>query len=426
MSFIAIVGYGSTGQSLERWCQRQGWEYRIFADNHHELPAAQPLQRQLLASARRILLSPGVAPQHPELLGLGHLLANDLSLLIESFDNSSAHLPLALITGSNGKSTVTSMLGHILASCGRGVGVGGNLGTPMLDLRQQGHDFYALELSSFQLELTQATPLRAQLACLLNVSADHLDRHRSLTHYASIKRSIYSGCQHALINADQALCAPQPLPAQRHYFSLDAPDSWAYCPAQGWRLGARQLPPLRGQLVGQHNRLNALVALAAAQLLGCDTEPALASLASYQPLPHRCQLVRELNKVRYINDSKATNLAATRAALRGLAPESPGKIVLIAGGRAKGAQDYSELLPELHEYARAVALIGEEAQAMQASWGGRLACQRAPDMQAAVAWCARQARAGDQVLLAPACASFDQFTNFQQRGEAFIEAVLAL
>ena len=425
MSFYAIVGYGGTGQAYERWCQRQALPYRIFDDNS-ELQQAYPLEHEHLAAAERILLSPGVDPAHPTLRGLQHLLANDLGLFISSFDGIDDSLPLALITGSNGKSTVTSMLGHILESSGWRVGIGGNLGKPMLDLLEQNYDFYVLELSSFQLELNSALNLRARLAALLNISLDHLDRHHSLENYACIKRIIFQGCQNAIYNHDQALCAPIKHSGKSYSFSVSSEDAWAFGDNGKWRVGSEAITPPRLSTLSQCNYLNAMVAASCATLLGIDLRQAAATLTSYQGLAHRSQLVREVRGVSYVDDSKATNLAATRASLVGLGTGSAGKILLIAGGRAKGEQDYAELIPELRQYVRAVALIGEQAEAMFASWSEAVDCYQACELSAAVHWCAQRAQSGDVVLLAPACASFDQFANFSARGQAFTELVAEL
>ena len=425
MSFYAIVGYGSTGQAYERWCQRRGLSYRIFDDNS-ELQQAYPLEREHLAVAKRILLSPGVDPAHPALRDQQHLLTNDLGLFINSFEVVKGSLPLALITGSNGKSTVTSMLGHILERCGWRVGIGGNLGKPMLDLLEQDYDFYVLELSSFQLELNSALNLHARLAALLNISPDHLDRHHSLENYACIKRIIFQGCQNAIYNHDQALCAPIKHSGKSYSFSVSSEDAWAFGDNGKWRVGSEAITPPRLSTLSQCNYLNAMVAASCATLLGIDLRQAAATLTSYQGLAHRSQLVREVRGVSYVDDSKATNLAATRASLVGLGTGSAGKILLIAGGRAKGEQDYAELIPELRQYVRAVALIGEQAEAMFASWSEAVDCYQACELSAAVHWCAQRAQSGDVVLLAPACASFDQFANFSARGQAFAELVAEL
>ena len=428
MSFWAIVGYGATGKSLQRWCQRHGQSYRIFADTpgHTGDSEIQPLRAQALRSAQRVLLSPGVDPRHPQLAEVQHLLGNDLSLFIESFADTPGYLPLALITGSNGKSTVTSMLGHICTSCGWDVGIGGNLATPMLDLRARQHDFYVLELSSFQLELGCQQPLRARLATMLNLSPDHLDRHHSLANYSAIKRQVFSGCQHALVNQDDSNCWPPHADAS-YYFSATT-NAWAQLQEHSWVIGSESVAISADlPLVGKHNRLNALVALAAAKLLDLQPQRAATALTRFSPLPHRCQPVARINQVQYLNDSKATNLAATQATLIGLGTaQHQGKILLIAGGRSKGEQDYSELLPQLRRYARAAVLIGEEAENMQRSWQRDITCQLAGDLASAVRWCYQHSQPQDQVLLAPACASFDQFANYAERGDSFIELVVNL
>ena len=416
------MGYGSTGRSYERWCQRETLPYRIFDDNS-KLQQVYPLEPKHLASAKRVLLSPGVDPAHPALQDLQHLLANDLSLFIESFKEFEHSLPLALITGSNGKSTVTSMLGHILENCGWRVGIGGNLGKPMLDLLEQDYDFYVLELSSFQLELNSSLSLRARLAAVLNISSDHLDRHRSLENYARIKRIIFQGCQVAVYNHDQDLCAPIKRSGESYSFSNSAKNAnaWAFGASGEWRVGDETIIPPQLLTLGECNDLNALVAASCARMLGIDLKQAATSLSSYQGLAHRCQLVCKVKGVSYIDDSKATNLAATHASLAGIGAGLEGKILLIAGGRAKGEQDYAGLIPELRQYVRATALIGEQADTMFECWSDAVECYQARELSRAVRWCAQRAQSGDTVLLAPACASFDQFANFSARGQAFAE-----
>ncbi|WP_298443238.1 UDP-N-acetylmuramoyl-L-alanine--D-glutamate ligase [uncultured Ferrimonas sp.] len=424
-----VLGLGITGLSCVRFLRRQGlavsvWDTRSSPPGAEQLAADYPevqlrtgaLDGALLSQANTLVVSPGIAlatPAVAQAIAAGVEAIGDIELFARHVD-----APVVAITGSNGKSTVTTLVGEMAAAAGWSVGVGGNIGLPALDLLGQGHQLYVLELSSFQLETTHS--LNCVAATVLNLSADHLDRYDSFEHYRQAKLALYQQSQRCIENADDPLTASGDSHAVR--FGLGKPDSGhygldgehLYCGQQA-RMPLAQLP-----LVGSHNYANALAALA---LADCAQIPAAASqqaLQQFQPLPHRCQLVARKQGVRFVNDSKATNVGATVAALQGLQAEQ-GNIYLIAGGDAKGA-DLAELQPLLQPLA-AVYTLGKDGAAIAALVDN---ANEVTSLEQAVQAAAAQAQPGDIVLLSPACASLDMFRNFEQRGQCFIAAVEAL
>jgi UDP-N-acetylmuramoylalanine--D-glutamate ligase len=332
------------------------------------------------------------------------------------------------ITGSNGKSTVTTLLGRMADRCGARVAVGGNLGPPALDLLDDAVQIYVLELSSFQLE--RAGNLDLAVATVLNMSADHMDRHGSMQRYHHAKHRIFRGCQGVVFNRDDPLSRPVQADAVASWsFGLGAPDRRGYGVAahrgESWlfREFTPLLPAAQLRLRGHHNLANALAALALAEMLQLPLEPCLEELRSFAGLPHRSQLVADVDGVQFVNDSKATNPGATLAAIDGFA--GSGAVIVILGGQGKGA-DFSALGRRVSQRCKAAVLIGEVAEALSAVLSPSLPSQRAQTMEAAVAAARGFAEAGDIVLLSPACASFDMFDGFAQRGDAFIAAVAAL
>jgi len=434
-----VVGLGRTGLSCARFLAARGVEIAV-TDSRAAPPGLEALREALpdaavflgdfdaaaFAQADTIVLSPGVSRREPLVRAAearGAEIIGDIELFARYAD-----APVVAITGSNGKSTVTTLVGEMARAAGRDARVGGNLGIPALDLLVQGEapDLYVLELSSFQLETTYS--LNARAAAVLNVSEDHLDRYDGMDDYLAAKARIFHGEGTAVINADDprvaALAAP--LPAGRVVrFTLGEPAAGEF--GVRTRQGAPWL--YRGEealvavaelgLRGWHNVANALAALALGEAAGLDRGPMLTALREFTGLPHRSQFVAERAGVAWFNDSKGTNVGATLAALRGLPGE---RIVLIAGGRGKG-QDFSALRSVVAERGRAVVLIGEDAALIEAALAGTVAVERAEDMAAAVAAAARLAQAGDSVLLSPACASFDMFSGYEQRGEVFMARV---
>ena len=339
--------------------------------------------------------------------------------------------PVAGITGTNGKSTVTSLLGRMAVRAGLEARVGGNLGEPALDLlaaaerAERPTELYVLELSSFQLDTTQSLDLKA--AAVLNVTADHLDRYPSLEDYALSKARIFERCDTAVVNLDDPLVARMTRAGQRVLgFSVRGAGGAIYAVQQGaerWltRRGEPLLAVGSMRLRGLHNAANALAALALGEALELPLAAMLAELQEFPGLAHRTQWVAEIAGVSYINDSKGTNVGATLAAVSGM----DGPLVLIAGGEGKN-QDFTPLAAALRGKARRVVLIGRDGPRIGAALEGICPVERAGSMPEAVQAAARAARTGDTVLLSPACASLDMFRDYAERGEVFAAAVREL
>jgi UDP-N-acetylmuramoylalanine--D-glutamate ligase len=329
------------------------------------------------------------------------------------------------ITGSNAKSTVTSLLGCMAVDAGLNVGVGGNLGTPALELLDADKELYVLELSSFQLE--RSSNLGLTVAAVLNVSPDHLDRHGSMTEYHRAKHRIFQSCRAAVVNPQDPLTLPLvPEDVEVVSWRMGEPELGGF----GLRLiegeeflcrGFEALMPVADlAMPGRHNVANALAALALGNCIGLSVRDMVQTLGRFRGLPHRCELVGSVRGLRFINDSKGTNIGATAAALEGL---SAGRdIVLIAGGQGKGA-DFSLLRGPVNRCCKAVVLIGEDAAAIHSALDESVQVIRATSMEDAVTSAATFADPGDTVLLSPACASFDMFSGYEERGEAFCAAV---
>lgn len=435
-----VVGLGKTGLSLVRFLARQGLPVAAV-DTREQPPELAVLQAEfpqvelhcgslatpLLAQAHTLYVSPGLALAQPELqaaLAQGAQLSGDVDLFLQH-----VKAPVIAITGSNAKSTVTTLVGEMAKAAGVRVAVGGNIGTPILDVLSAEIELYVLELSSFQLETI--SHLRADVAVCLNISADHLDRYRDLAHYTEVKLQVYEHAKNSVINRDDASAQPQTIAATALSFGLDAPaagqlgllsaNNVLYL-AQG---ETRLLPVSALKIRGTHNYSNALAALAIGQAAGLPMKAMLQALQVFPGLAHRCQWVAQKQGVQWYNDSKATNIGATLAAIEGLAqPEH--KLVLIAGGDGKGA-DFSELVDAVNQHCRAVILLGQDAQLIaQALRDTGVAIEHVSSIEQAVARAAAVAQSGDSVLLAPACASWDMFKNFEQRGDLFVQAVEGL
>lgn len=442
-----IVGLGPTGLSCARHLAALGLPFAVvdsresppaLAQFRAEFPAA-PLHlggfdSALLRSAGELIVSPGVALEEPAIAAAsagGVPVCGDIDLFVRALAQRQPVPPLVAITGSNGKSTVTTLVGEMARAAGRRAGVGGNLGTPALELLADDSELYVLELSSFQLE--RAQPLDAEVATVLNVSPDHMDRYADLQAYHRAKHRIFRGCRQVVVNRGDALS--QPLLARGvalWSFGLDAPDRRAFGLRE--RGGERWLafeneylmPVSQLKIFGEHNIANVLAALALGHASGLPMAAMLEALRHFAGLPHRCQWVAERRGVRFYNDSKGTNVGATVAAVAGLsAAAGGGRVVLIAGGVGKGA-DFAALAPALRQHGRAAVLIGEAADAIAQALGDAVPQVRAASMEEAVAQAGRLAAPGDCVLLSPACASFDMFDNYAHRGDVFVAAVRAL
>jgi UDP-N-acetylmuramoylalanine--D-glutamate ligase len=432
-----VVGLGVTGLSVARHLARRGETFSVV-DSREQPPGLDDLRRELpevpvllgdwhqsvLDTAGELVVSPGLSPQEPALaraVAQGAALCGDIDLFV-----AEAQAPVVGITGSNAKSTVTALVGAMAEAAGRNAGVGGNLGTPALDLLDARRDLYVLELSSFQLE--RAGELGLEVAAVLNLTPDHLDRHGTLQRYHQAKHRIFNGCRTVVFNADDPLTIP-PLAGGRRQLSwrLGEPDLGAFglrrVDGELWLVQGFEalLPAARLKLPGRHNLANALAALAIGHAAGLERGAMVEALQAFTGLPHRCQLVTEAHGVRWVDDSKATNVGAALAAIEGLGESQ--RLLLIAGGRDKGA-DFRQLVPALKKYCDAVLLIGEAAEALQAAIGDACPTVMARDLDSAVAEAARRADPGQLVLLSPACASFDQFKDYRDRGAAFARAVL--
>ena len=431
-----VLGLGRTGLSSARYLDRKGLEVRV-ADTRSEPPGIAALRAQvpaaelctgafesgLLDGVAQVVISPGLSVREPvavEAVSRGVPVVGDIELFARE-----AQAPVAAITGTNGKSTVTALLAELANAAHRVAIAGGNLGEPALDLLERPvPELYVLELSSFQLETTHS--LATATATVLNVTPDHMDRYDSLADYAAAKARIFDGCDTAVINADDPVVRAMPRPGQRVIsFSLEdtladyslvrVPEPMLCC------RGEPLLPVAAMRLQGLHNVANALAALAMCEALELPRAPVLDALAAFGGLAHRTQWVADVGGVRYVNDSKGTNVGATIAAVAGLA----GPLVLIAGGDGKN-QDFTPLRAAFAGKVRHVVLIGRDAPALAAALEGACATESAPDMRAAVAAARAAARPGDTVLLSPACASLDMFRDYTHRGDEFADAVRSL
>lgn len=402
-----------------------------------EMPGVQvllgALDKNLLASAKQLIVSPGMSVEHPAIKSAaeaGVNISSDIDLFCQA-----VKVPIIAITGSNAKSTVTTLVGLMAQRAGKRVGIGGNLGTPVLDLLRQGkQELYVLELSSFQLEITEQ--MKAEVSAILNVSPDHMDRYQTLLDYRRAKQRIFRGCRHAVENLDdpqtQALL-PAEVPVSK--FGLEEPDNNVFGVItekddRYLALGHEKLLSVSELKVkGNHNISNALAALAIGHATKLPMAAMLSALREFEGLPHRCQWVVCNRGVDYYNDSKGTNVGATVAAIEGLGAAIKGRLVLIAGGESKGAV-FEDLIAPVKKYCRAVVLIGADAKTLAEVLAPGLATNqfivKKDSMQEAVQQAAELAVPGDAVLLSPACASFDMFANFEARGDAFIAAARAV
>jgi len=430
-----VLGLGATGLSIARYLQRNDGD-AIFYDSCDEPPGIDELKdifpdaKVVLGSNRlpgnidRVIASPGIA-DNDELLVKARRKKLEVISDIELFARD-AMAPFVAITGSNGKSTVTTLVYHMCRADGRAVLAGGNLGEPALDLLDEDTpDIYVLELSSFQLQRTQELP--AEVAVLLNVSPDHLDWHADEDEYRRAKYRVYSEARAAVVNrADETA-----VDAAKHIdnivtFGLDEPEEGQFGIRHDDEVYlARGDTPLIAvsdmRMVGLHNQANALAALAAGELVGLDMGPMLQVLTEFPGLSHRMQFVARKGAVNYINDSKATNVAAAVASIQSI----DGTVVLVAGGEGKGG-NFSELAAALEGKLRAAVLMGTDAESIADAIDTVMPVYFARDMDDAVCQAASYAESDDTVLLAPACASFDQFANYGARGDAFSSAVEAL
>jgi UDP-N-acetylmuramoylalanine--D-glutamate ligase len=429
-----IVGLGKTGYSCVRHLVKHNCNVAVV-DSRKQPPMLQRLQtsfpnvlvhvgnflEDILAQADELIVSPGVSINEPSIARLikkGIPAIGDIELFARC-----AKAPIIAITGSNGKSTVTTLVGEMARCAGLNVQVGGNLGTPALDLLNEPNpSLYVLELSSFQLETTYS--LNAEVAVVLNISPDHLDRYKNMDEYIAAKMRIYNGCQIAIINRTEQACL-FPTGIQKFLsFGSNEPGQNEFGIRDNYlAYGMQNLLAVNElKIRGQHQAVNALAALAIGTAIRLPMSVMLEVLRKFEGLPHRCQWVAKINGVDWYNDSKGTNVGAAQAAIEGMGTNIAGKLVLIAGGRGKGA-DFSSLYSSVKKYVRSVILIGEDAPKLATALNGAAEILNAKSMRQAVKISIEKARQGDIVLLSPACASFDMFDNFEHRGKVFAEEV---
>ncbi|MDE2150135.1 MAG: UDP-N-acetylmuramoyl-L-alanine--D-glutamate ligase [Gammaproteobacteria bacterium] len=438
---VLVIGLGASGASALRHLRRCGAVLTV-TDSRAQPPAIDALRAQYgdvefrlgglsapapLSQFDAAVISPGLPLEVPLVRALAQAGAEVIGD-VEVFARVLAvhPVPVIAVTGSNGKSTVTTLVGEMARCAGLRVAIGGNLGPPALDLLDPDAQLYVLELSSFQLESTAS--LQPVGAAILNVSPDHLDRHGSVERYAAAKARIFAHAQTAVVNRHDPLTQIGADAAQHLVsFGVDAPAKGQYgvidCDGQAW--GARGDSALFAldslKIHGRHNAANALAATALAVAAGIGEVAIFKALFSFSGLPHRCQWVADIDRVTWIDDSKGTNVGATLAALSGL----PGPIVWLGGGQGKG-QDFSPLRAPLAEKGRAALVFGEDAGRLAAALADAVPVERLTDLEQAVARAYALAQAGDRVLLSPACASLDQFRDYAERGERFAAAVHGL
>ncbi len=433
-AYTLVVGLGMTGFSVVRHLHKLG-EAMVVVDSRDIPPALTEFKEsfsdiplhtgkfdsKLFINAQRIVVSPGLALSDPALQQArdnGVEITGDIDLFAHEVD-----APVVAITGSNGKSTVTTLLALMADKAGVKVAAGGNIGLPVLDVLKDSTELYVLELSSFQLETLIHLPMAA--AVVLNVSPDHMDRYTDVNAYAMSKQAIYENAAQAVINRDDAFVRKM----LNHYnnavgFTLNQPSAgdFGLCEKDGEQYlcagNDLLLKTAELKIRGQHNYANALAALALGSSINLPMQAMLDTLKQFHGLEHRTQWVAEINGVNWFNDSKGTNVGATLAAIEGL----PGRHVLIAGGQGKGA-DFLPLRNIAEQRLRAVVLIGEDAELIAQAIDQVVPVKFASDMYEAVRLAADYAEQGDNVLLSPACASFDMFKGFAHRGEVFIKAV---
>ncbi len=420
---VVVVGLGVTGLSVVNYLQNLPQDLSIkVIDTRTQPPGQESLSSDVdfhsgswrtdwLLDADLIVTNPGIALVTPEIqqaLARGIQVVGDIELFAWA-----ANAPVVAITGSNGKSTVTDLTGVLAKSVGLNVGVGGNIGVPALDLLADDVDLYVLELSSFQLETTSSLHLAA--AAYLNLSEDHMDRYQGMEDYAAAKQRIFMHADKAIVNRDDRFTYPNnDIPTvsfgfDEQEFGVVWLEAQEYLAKQGQPLVAVE----ELSLVGRHNVANSLVALALLESVGVELTAVIPALKTYTGLTHRCQLVADNHGIKWINDSKATNLASTFAALSGL--QLTGKLHLLVGGVGKGA-DFSSLAPVLNSLNVALYCFGQDGDEFMPLHASAL---RFETMEQAMADISTKVKQGDLVMLSPACASLDQFKNFMARGDEF-------
>ncbi len=435
----AIIGTGITGLSVARFLAKQGIAF-VLLDTRTSPPNLEKIQQEFpgvmvetgelklptLLACDEIIVSPGVAVATPAITqakAAGIPVVGDIEIFVRN-----AKAPIVAITGSNAKSTVTTLVGEMAKAGGIKVAVGGNLGTPALELLAEDVELYVMELSSFQLETV--SNLNAKAATILNVSEDHLDRYADMRAYILAKLRVYFGAEKIIVNRNDVLTHP-PFAAgvTPIYFGGKADfGAFGVVDQDGEDYLAKNLtllmPARELKISGRHNLDNALAALALGDAAGIPMAAMLEALKSFRGLRHRCEFVAQVKGVDFYNDSKGTNIGATQAAIKGLA-RAPKQLIVILGGEGKG-QDFTELNTVLSQAPCQLVLIGRDAPVIAAAVGDLVPVTFADSLAAAVSISLQLANSGDAVLLSPACASFDMFKNYEDRGEQFCALVKEL
>jgi len=437
-----IVGLGKTGFSCVEYFSRRDEACRVV-DSRVSPPLLKALRNRfpevdfqtldhasvILEQADRIVLSPGVN-SHSLRQSINPIKQQEWLGDITLFCRE-ARAPIIAITGSNGKTTVATLMGEVIRASGLSVEVCGNIGEPVLNaLLRPVPDYYVLELSSFQLELVDS--LAAEVAVVLNVDPDHMDRYESFEDYLRAKQKIYHACEYAVINYDQIHCRQlAPLSAKTLSFSgfPGFPVDYGVENQQGniYLTGHGQviLSTCEMFLKGVHHWKNALVVLALADVLGLPRAAVVSVLKTFRGLPHRCELISERRGVTWYNDSKATNIAATQAAIISLSASVSGSLILIMGGDAKDA-DFSPLVPIMKEHVSHVITLGKDAELIELAMSDQVTLSRVQSLSEAVLKALSFVEPGDVVALSPACASLDMFESYQHRGDLFRQCVSEL
>jgi UDP-N-acetylmuramoylalanine--D-glutamate ligase len=450
-----IIGMGQTGLSCARFLMAKGLSFDL-CDTRETLPnqddiadefsASQifngELDAQLLAQYQELVVSPGIAIAEPAIVSAvkeGSRTRGDVDIFAEYVTK-----PVIAITGSNGKSTVTTLVGDILEAAGHKPAVCGNIGIPVLDvlLNDDNYHCYVVELSSFQLETTHH--LAAEVACVLNLSEDHMDRYDSMMAYHQAKHRIFQGCRSVVVNREDNLTQPlTSISMPKRSFGLALADNAIEiknqysiaCQKEGSEIGSSEylmfeqqavFPTAQLKIKGRHNQLNALAAMALVDSLpsnfAVNQEQLAGVLSSFLGLAHRCAWVAEKNGIQYFNDSKGTNVGSTLAAIEGLADSEKKNIILIAGGVGKD-QDFVPLADACKLSVKQAVLFGRDAKLIADDLKSSTSVIFTETLEQALANAQNTAQAGDVVLFSPACASFDQFANYIKRGEVFEQLV---
>ncbi|MDC0598586.1 UDP-N-acetylmuramoyl-L-alanine--D-glutamate ligase [Gammaproteobacteria bacterium] len=435
-----IVGLGQTGLSCARYLDSQNKKFTVI-DSRTAPPGLEEFRKnfpnikvelgvfkeQTVLEAEELIVSPGVDLRTPVLKQAqqsGVPVTGDVNIFSKKVSS-----PIVAVTGSNAKSTVVTLLAEMAKNAGIDVALAGNIGKPVLDLLlEKPRSLYVLELSSFQLETTSM--LGAKVAAVLNLSPDHMDRYDSVEDYYQAKYKIFEACQQVVVNRDDPLTRlllPESVKEWSYGLTPGGLNEFGLVINAGETFLAFNKEPLLStrelKMAGQHNVKNALAALTLGYAAGFEFEPMVATLKEFSGLPHRCQWVAEKAGVNYYNDSKGTNVGACVAAIEGLAEK--GRIVLLAGGVGKDA-DFSQLAEPLGNFGKLAILYGKDANLIARAIEEKIQVIKVSSLEEALQTANEQAQQGDVVLLSPACASFDMYQNFEQRGEAFIHAVRTL